>query len=416
MKVSPRLLLFSFIFLLCAQPCLSQRAGKRIQPTQFKLDSKPFNKEVESLPPNYIGNSYIEILVALSKQQKVAFKGEFESTIDYRARIERLNSQPLTGAITRNSLLAFAFMPDDQQLTVKYDADLTVLDTHLKWDRSYANGALYTLKWSDSSQRVATYIGRNAFGIQKRIQVYRNADYYLGTNIRGDSMLRKLDDRADAGRSRRSPSSLPYDNQIPPTSEPSFIGSIFMPPSEARIAKGNLRALVVCRLAETPFYQDQDHDTPEITDPYDRYNFTYTLIVLPEEIWFYDLPSGRVYAKLSYESGRSAEEESAEDSSLEYSNRIFKENEVNMRARILSRPQPLYTAEAREKGITGKVVLRAVFTSDGKVTNIRTISGLPFGLTERAMEAARQIRFSPALKDGRPVSQYTQIEYEFNSY
>jgi TonB family protein len=61
-------------------------------------------------------------------------------------------------------------------------------------------------------------------------------------------------------------------------------------------------------------------------------------------------------------------------------------------------------------------VLRAVFSLNGQVTNIRTVSGLPHGLTERAMAAARQIRFSPATKDGRPVSQYIQIEYNFNLY
>ena len=86
------------------------------------------------------------------------------------------------------------------------------------------------------------------------------------------------------------------------------------------------------------------------------------------------------------------------------------------KARVLSKPEPQYTEEARKNQITGTVVLRAVFTSGGQVTNIRSVSGLPFGLTERAIAAARQIKFSPAMKDGRPVSMYIQLEYNFNLY
>jgi outer membrane biosynthesis protein TonB len=41
---------------------------------------------------------------------------------------------------------------------------------------------------------------------------------------------------------------------------------------------------------------------------------------------------------------------------------------------------------------------------------------LPDGLTEKAMEAARRIQFTPAEKDGRRVSQYATINYNFNIY
>jgi hypothetical protein len=38
---------------------------------------------------------------------------------------------------------------------------------------------------------------------------------------------------------------------------------------------------------------------------------------------------------------------------------------------------------------------------------------LQFGLTERAIAAARMIEFVPAIKGGRPVSTYMQLEYNF---
>jgi TonB family protein len=96
--------------------------------------------------------------------------------------------------------------------------------------------------------------------------------------------------------------------------------------------------------------------------------------------------------------------------------RIFSPKEVSSKARVLSKPEPQYTEEARKNQITGTVVLRAVFTSGGQVTNIKSVTGLPFGLTEKAIAAARQIKFSPAMKDGHAVSMYIQLEYSFNLY
>ena len=97
-------------------------------------------------------------------------------------------------------------------------------------------------------------------------------------------------------------------------------------------------------------------------------------------------------------------------------NRIFSGREVTSKARVLSKPEPTYTESARKNQITGTVVLRAVFSSGGSVTNIHAVSGLPDGLTERAIAAAKQIRFVPATKDGRPVSMWMELQYNFNLY
>lgn len=90
--------------------------------------------------------------------------------------------------------------------------------------------------------------------------------------------------------------------------------------------------------------------------------------------------------------------------------------EVSVKARILSKPEPQYTEEARRDMVTGTVVLRAIFAANGRVVGIHAVSGLPHGLTEQAIYAARQIKFVPAIKDGRPVSMFIQLEYNFNLY
>jgi TonB family protein len=96
--------------------------------------------------------------------------------------------------------------------------------------------------------------------------------------------------------------------------------------------------------------------------------------------------------------------------------RVYPAADVNERARVLSKPEPQYTEEARRSGITGTVMLRVVFSRTGEVTNIRAVQPLGGGLTEKAIAAARQIRFVPARKNGQPVSMYLQLEYNFNLY
>lgn len=70
---------------------------------------------------------------------------------------------------------------------------------------------------------------------------------------------------------------------------------------------------------------------------------------------------------------------------------------------ILAKPNPAYTDEARRLGIEGEVVLRVLFAASGRVEVLSLVRGLGHGLDERAAEAARRIRFRPALEQGRPV-------------
>ena len=96
--------------------------------------------------------------------------------------------------------------------------------------------------------------------------------------------------------------------------------------------------------------------------------------------------------------------------------RVYSSPDVTQRARVLFKPEPQYTEEARKNSITGTVILRVVFSRTGEVTNIRAMQSLQGGLTEKAIAAARQIRFVPATRNGQPVSMYMQLEYNFNLY
>jgi TonB family protein len=96
--------------------------------------------------------------------------------------------------------------------------------------------------------------------------------------------------------------------------------------------------------------------------------------------------------------------------------RVFAQREVDSKALLTERPKPSYTDSARTNNVQGTVVLRVVLSADGSVGSISAVRGLPNGLTEQAIAAARRIRFVPAKKDGRPVSVAVTVEYNFSVY
>jgi len=86
------------------------------------------------------------------------------------------------------------------------------------------------------------------------------------------------------------------------------------------------------------------------------------------------------------------------------------------KAIVVWKPEPSYTQAARYNQRVGTVVLRGVFTAAGEVVVAEIIKPLKDGLTEKAIEAAKNIRFFPAEKDGQPISMPIQLEYSFNLY
>jgi TonB family protein len=94
--------------------------------------------------------------------------------------------------------------------------------------------------------------------------------------------------------------------------------------------------------------------------------------------------------------------------------KVYSTRDGIKRAEILAKPTPGYTEEARRAGVSGVVRLRVVLGSDGTVRHVLVLRRLGHGLTEKAIEAARQVRFNPATLGGQPVSQYVVLEYGFN--
>lgn len=93
------------------------------------------------------------------------------------------------------------------------------------------------------------------------------------------------------------------------------------------------------------------------------------------------------------------------------------DKEITTRAIIKSKPNPAYPVEARTYGVRGTVKLRIILGADGKVGDkVEVLEGLPHGVTEEAIKAARRIKFEPARKGNRPVSRRVTVVYYFNLY
>jgi TonB family protein len=74
---------------------------------------------------------------------------------------------------------------------------------------------------------------------------------------------------------------------------------------------------------------------------------------------------------------------------------------------------PVYSEAARRERISGTVVLRVRFTAEGSVQVLGVGQGLGYGLDESAIRAAESIRFTPAMRDNRPVSFDTTVRITF---
>lgn len=82
----------------------------------------------------------------------------------------------------------------------------------------------------------------------------------------------------------------------------------------------------------------------------------------------------------------------------------------------ISSPDPDYTEEARKAKKQGTCVLWLIVDSAGQPRDIKVVRGLGLGLDAKALEAVRQWRFHPALKDGKPVDVQISVEVEFHLY
>jgi TonB family protein len=96
----------------------------------------------------------------------------------------------------------------------------------------------------------------------------------------------------------------------------------------------------------------------------------------------------------------------------------YKESDVSpdKSLKILAQPRAEYTDKGRFNNVNGVVRLRVEFLSSGKLGKVKVVSGLPYGLTKQALEAAKNIKFEPKTENGKSVTASRTVEYRFTIY
>jgi protein TonB len=75
--------------------------------------------------------------------------------------------------------------------------------------------------------------------------------------------------------------------------------------------------------------------------------------------------------------------------------------------------QPKYPREARERGITGDVLLQATIDTKGNIINLKTVQGDPI-LVKASIDAVKKWRYRPYKLKGEPVEVETTIKIQFH--
>jgi TonB family protein len=100
----------------------------------------------------------------------------------------------------------------------------------------------------------------------------------------------------------------------------------------------------------------------------------------------------------------------------ETENKVFRKSHGVSAPRVIYSPDPEYSEKARKVGYQGTCVLWLVVDAKGVPQDIRVARTVGMGLDEKAVEAVRKWRFTPAMKDGAPVRTQINVEVSFHLY
>jgi len=81
--------------------------------------------------------------------------------------------------------------------------------------------------------------------------------------------------------------------------------------------------------------------------------------------------------------------------------------------KVLTSADPEFSEEARKAKFSGNVLVYFIVDENGTPTHVHVARGVGMGLDEKAVEAVRQYKFKPGMKDGKPVKVELAIEVNF---
>lgn len=95
---------------------------------------------------------------------------------------------------------------------------------------------------------------------------------------------------------------------------------------------------------------------------------------------------------------------------------VFRQSDVDQKAKLLSRIEPPSNEYAQTGGVAGMALYHAVIGADGKPQEIVVGRPIGFGLDESAADTISNASFQPAMKDGKPVPVLLDLLVQFRIY
>ncbi len=312
----------------------------------------------DKLPPNLSGDDPAILLRQLLDLRKRLIKSEFETTPAFEARVIEEKKKPLIDRRT----IETTYLLVAHAVRAQYNADTQIMTFSLPVQLNYDGEVL----------------PRNV-DMQLMTDLSRLAKYQI--SLGGVTDPHVFFDRAPG--------------LYPPKSDQEFTASAKLGVADARRLKTGAKAVLFVRFEEpyaTQDYQEGGQFLGQVSD-----------------VWFFDPQTSILLGKASFPQDKPYV--TLPPSLPDYAS--YNKNPTFKRPRILAKPEATYTDEASRHHITGTVLLEVMFAETGQINNIRTLRGLPYGLTERAIAAARQIRFEPAELEGKKVDYPVRIVYTF---
>src|SRR5689334_2848660 len=312
----------------------------------------------DRLPPNFSGDDPAILLRQLLDLRKRLLKSEFETTQAYEARVVEEKKKLLIDRRT----IETSYLLVAHTVHAEYDADTQIMTFSLPVETNYDG----EVSRDNIDNRVMTDLSRLA-----KYQV----------SLGGVTDPHVFFDRAPGLYS--------------PQSDKEFTATAKLGVADARRLKTSAKAVLGVKFLEpyaTGAYQEGGQFLVQVSD-----------------VLFFDPQTSIVLGKASFPRGKPYV--TLPPSTPDYAS--YTKNPTFKWPRILAKPEATYSDEASRHHITGTVLLQLMFAETGQITQIRVLRELPYGLTERAIAAARQIRFEPAQLNGRKVDYPMKVVYTF---
>jgi TonB family protein len=321
-------------------------------------------QQPETLPPNFAGDDPATLLRQLVDLRQRLLKSEFETTAAYEARIVGELKKPILDERT----VADPFQLVAQVIKADYDADTQMMTFTLPVQTIHSPQDLRSI-----DKKITTDLSR--FAMYEVWLADENGPHVFFNSAVGL-----------VGQWQNEKFSVKAKLEV----------------EEAKRLKTGAKAVLNVRF-------EQPYATREYVEGGQ-------FLVKVAGIRFFDPQTGRILGGSgSMETAAQIKQAQAlakpgPDYASYHTNPSFK------KVRIIDKPDAGYTEEARRNKIAGQVVLRCLFTASGEITRISVVRGLPGGLTERAIAAARLIKFEPAELEGKKVDYPLTVVYDFRPH